>query len=152
VELLELKRLGAKGKRAPFGNDLDRGAQVLKLGALVEVGNVDLEIAGGDHVERARHHADGRLLCPGVARAILDREGVPVERPLFWVSKSLHRPVKSRRTHDFTRISKRVDLDGPIFGSGGEESPVRTRGKGLPRRRQEEHGLEERDTHVDVWA
>lgn len=58
-----------------------------------------------------------------------------------------------KRTHDFTRISKCVDLDGPIFGSRREECTVGARGKGLARRRQEEHGLEERDTHVDdVWA
>jgi len=70
VELLESEGLAAKTEGAALCDDLDGGAQVLELGACCEIGDIDGELACGNHVERTNGHVDGRLLPPRQACSV----------------------------------------------------------------------------------
>ena len=80
MELLEGILLLAEGHRATLGNDLDGGSEVLELGAFGEIGDLDLDIGRGHHVEGPLRHVDGRLPGARGADGVLGRERGPEQR------------------------------------------------------------------------
>ncbi len=83
VELLQLKGLVGDLQGAALGDDLDGGAQVLKLGAFGHVVDAQLDVGPLENGEHAVDHVDWGLVGAGCAHAVgrgLERS--PVERAL----------------------------------------------------------------------
>lgn len=60
VGLLERKSLSVNLESATrFGNDLNRGSKVLKLGSFGEIGNYDVEVRSGSESKDLGNHIDG---------------------------------------------------------------------------------------------
>jgi hypothetical protein len=83
VELLQLECLAGYRQGAALGDDLDGGAQVLKLGAVRHVVDGQLDIGALGEGEDVADHVDGRLAVAGCADRIgRDIDRCPVERSL----------------------------------------------------------------------
>ncbi len=59
MKLLEREALAAELKSAALCNDLDRGTQILELGALGEIGYINRQLARRNHVEHSLDHING---------------------------------------------------------------------------------------------
>jgi hypothetical protein len=87
VELLQLERLVGHLQRAALGDNLDGGAQVLKVGALGHVVGGQLDVGSVEDGEDAFDHVDRGLAGAGCAHHIgRGRECRPVERALVSMS------------------------------------------------------------------
>lgn len=80
MELLQSVLLLAESHGAALGNDLDGGSEVLELGALGEIGDLDLDVGRGHHVEGSFPHVDGRLPRSRGADGVLGRKRGPEQR------------------------------------------------------------------------
>lgn len=83
MELLQLKRLVGHCQSASLSDNLHRGAQILKVGAVGHVVDCQLDIGSVEDGKHAVDHVDRRLPGAGCARAVgwgLERR--PVKRSL----------------------------------------------------------------------
>ena len=83
VELLQLKGLVGNRQRAALGDDLDRRAQVLKVGTVGHVVDRQLNVGSVEDGEDAVDHVDRRLAGAGRAHRVgWGLKCRPVERSL----------------------------------------------------------------------
>jgi hypothetical protein len=88
VELLqgELRAPDRHGAQALGRHHLHRGAEVLELGALGHVGDLQVDITGRDQGELAIDHVDGGLASAGGAENVCRVESYPVGWALPWAT------------------------------------------------------------------
>jgi hypothetical protein len=83
VKLLQVECLAGYRQGAALGDDFDRGAQVLKLGAVRHVVDGQLDIGALGEGEDVADHVNRRLAIAGCADRIgRDIDRCPVERSL----------------------------------------------------------------------
>lgn len=83
MELLESKAVVLERHGALSSDDFDGCTEVLEFGAFEHIGNLKVQLAGGDHGVGACDHVDGRLVHAGRTESVgLGVESDPVGRAL----------------------------------------------------------------------